>query len=192
MADALVDLGVELLGVRRISLAELLHRAAERRALPLDLILNGEGVRALRPRVMGDARDLRQQRAQFADLHRQPAEIGGIADADTELPFGNRAADAVIDLEQRLRVLVCHRGTLRQRDAARFQHHGEEQPADPLHGAAAGIGGLEFRGERGMLARVEHGDRRQRQRHGGHQGKDRIELGGDRKLRQCHETTPPT
>ena len=65
-----------------------------------------------------------------------------------------------------------------------------DQAVDALDVPAAGIGGFEFVGQRRMVARIDTATTRQRDGGGGHQGEDRIEPGGNRKLRQIHQRAP--
>ena len=95
--------------------------------------------------------------------------------------------DLVGDLEQPGGIFRGFGRVSRHIYATGFHHRGVDQPVDAFDVPAAGIGGFEFVGQRRMFAAFDTATTDNAHRGGGHQRKDRIEPGSDRKLRQIHQ-----
>lgn len=184
--DAFVHARVDLLRPIGIVLAQRRHSLAERFAHGRRIVLCEPGARGLGALLVGDLRERERRVAHVADAHRELAEIARVVIADAEPPFGQGGADLVVGLAQRVGVVDRGVMVLRHCDGTCFDRLGKEQAVDAHDVPAPGIGGFEGVGARHVQARAVDGDRRQRQRRGGHQCKDRIELCGNRKLRQCY------
>jgi hypothetical protein len=107
------------------------------------------------------------------------------------LPPLESLAHALVELADRLGMLVGGRDVLGEVDGAGLHDKRIDQAVDALDVLAATEGRAELLGQRRVALGIDHGDRGEPDRHGGKQREDRVELGRDRKMRQLHVVLRP-